>query len=178
MKKIVKILIFFILIITVFFIVAKIIYKDDYIDIIDAECKKYNIDKFEILAIIKAESNFDSNAISSKKAIGLMQLTLDTANWCAKKLNLNEVTEADLHNPELNIKLGVYYYNYLLKRYNDVDTALAAYNAGMGKVDEWLKDKKYSNDGKKIDITPYDETNKYITKINNNYKLYKFLYKE
>ena len=169
MKKIVKILIFFILIITVFFIVAKIIYKDDYIDIIDAECKKYNIDKFEILAIIKAESNFDSNAISSKKAIGLMQLTLDTANWCAKKLNLNEVTEADLHNPELNIKLV---------GYNDVDTALAAYNAGMGKVDEWLKDKKYSNDGKKIDITPYDETNKYITKINNNYKLYKFLYKE
>ena len=67
MKKAIKTLIFFVLIITICFVIAKIIYKDDYIDIIEKECKKYNIDKYEILAIIKAESNFDCNAVSSKK---------------------------------------------------------------------------------------------------------------
>lgn len=178
MKKIVKFLIFLILIITVVFIVAKIIYKNKYIDIVEKECIIYDIDKYLILAMIKAESNFDTNAVSSKKAIGLMQLTLDTANWCAKKLNMDEVSESDLHNPELNIKLGIYYYNYLLERYNDTNTAFAAYNAGMGKIDIWLNDEKYSKDGIKIDTTPYEETNKYITRINNNYKIYKFLYKE
>lgn len=178
MKKAIKTLIFFVLIITICFVIAKIIYKDDYIDIIEKECKKYNIDKYEILAIIKAESNFDCNAVSSKKAIGLMQLTLDTANWCAKRLDIDEVTEDDLHNPELNIKLGVYYYSYLLEQYHDVNTALAAYNAGMGKVNVWLSDKNYSKNGITIDSTPYEETNKYITKINNNLKIYKFLYKE
>lgn len=178
MKKIVKTLIFFLLIITIFFVIAKIIYKDDYIDIIEKECEKYNIDKYVILSIIKAESDFDSDAVSSKKATGLMQLTLDTANWCAKILDIDEVSENDLHNPELNIKLGICYYNYLFERYNDTNTALAAYNAGMGKVDTWLSDGNYSKDGTKIYTTPYEETNKYIIKINNNYKIYKFLYKE
>ena len=178
MKKIVKFLIFIILIIVIFFIVAKIIYKDDYINIVNEECEKYNIDKYEILSIIKAESDFNPEAISSKNAIGLMQLTPETANWCAEKLDMDKVEESDLLKPEINIKLGIYYYNYLLERYSDMNTALAAYNAGMGKVDNWLNDEKYSKDGKTIHTTPYEETNRYITKINNNLKIYKFLYKE
>lgn len=176
MKKTIKFLIFIILAVTVLFVAAKMIYKIAYSDIISEECQKYNIDKYEILSIIKAESNFDSNAVSSKNACGLMQLTLDTANWCAKKIGIDEVSEADLLNPEINIKLGVYYYNYLFERYGDMNTALAAYNAGMGKVDNWLNDKKYSDDSKTIKTTPYEETNRYITKINNNLKIYKFLY--
>ena len=112
MKKLFKILIFFLLIIVVVYNIAKYIYKDDYISIIEKECKIYNVDKYEVLAIIKAESNFDPDAVSARNAIGLMQLTLDTANWCAEKLDMSEVTESDLHNPELNIKLGIYYYNY------------------------------------------------------------------
>ncbi len=178
MKKIVKFLIFLILIIVLLFVVAKIIYKADYIDIVNEECQQYNLDKYEILSIIKAESNFNPDAVSSKKAIGLMQLTLETANWCADKLGMNEVSESDLLKPEINIKLGIYYYNYLLERYGHMNTALAAYNAGMGKVDNWLNNEKYSKDGKTIHTTPYEETNRYITKINNNLKIYKFLYQE
>lgn len=176
MKKIVSFLIFFILAVIVIFVIAKIIYKTKYIDIINAECQNYNVDKYEILSIIKAESNFNSDAVSSKNAIGLMQLTPETANWCAKKMGFREVTQTDLLNPEINIKLGVYYYSYLLQRYGDMNTALAAYNAGMGKVDLWLEDSRYSKDGKTILTTPYEETNKYIIKINNNLKMYKFLY--
>lgn len=178
MKKIIKYLIFFIIVIILIFVTAKIIYKTKYLNIIEAQCQIYNVDKFEILSIIKAESNFNADAISSKNAVGLMQLTPKTANWCANELGMMEITDKELLNPETNIKLGVFYYSYLKERYKDVNTALAAYNAGMGKVDNWLLDKKYSDDGKKISETPYEETNRYITKINNNLKIYKFLYKE
>ncbi len=177
-KKLFKFIIFLIIVAILLFVSGKAIYKTDYLSIIGVECQKYNIDKYEILSIIKAESNFKPDAVSSKKAIGLMQLTLDTANWCAEKIGIDKVTESDLYVPETNIKLGVYYYSYLFKRYDDFDTTLAAYNAGMGNVDKWLINSKYSDDTRHIKTTPYQETNRYITKINNNLKIYKFLYKE
>ena len=160
------------------FSVGRYIYKTSYVDYINAECSKYEINPTEILSIIKAESNFNPNAVSSKNAIGLMQITLETANWCCERINMGYVTQADLCVPETNIKIGVYYYNYLLDRYNNINTALAAYNAGMGNVDRWLEDEEFSTDGTKITKTPYPETNRYITKINNNIKIYKLLYKE
>lgn len=160
------------------FSVGRYIYKTSYVDFINAECSKYEINPTEILSIIKAESNFNPNAVSSKNAIGLMQITLETANWCCERINMGYVTQADLCVPETNIKIGVYYYNYLLDRYNNINTVLAAYNAGMGNVDRWLDDEDFSKDGIIISKTPYPETNRYITKINNNIKIYKLLYKE
>ncbi len=179
MKKIIKFFISFIIVVILLFVVAKMIYKIEYMDIINREGQEYGIDKYEILSLIKAESNFDANAVSSKNAYGLMQLTLETANWCAKELGMNELTPDDLLIPETNIKLGVFYYSYLKGRYEGIlSTSLSAYNAGMGKTDKWLDDDEYSQDGKTIITTPYGETNRYITKINNNIKIYKFLYKE
>ena len=160
------------------FSTGRYIYKTKYIDFINTECSKYEINPTEILSIIKAESNFNPNAVSSKNAIGLMQITLETANWCCEIMNMDYVTQSDLCVPETNIKIGVYYYKYLLDRYNNINTALAAYNAGMGNVDRWLTEEQFTKDGKNITTTPYTETNRYITKINNNIKIYKLLYKE
>lgn len=178
MKKIFKLLIYILVLAVILLLIGKNIYKTNYIDIVSEECQKYNIDKYEILSIIKAESNFKADAVSSKNAIGLMQLTIDTANWCAGKIGMENISGSDLYVPETNIKLGVYYFSYLYQRYNDFDTALAAYNAGMGNVDKWLEDRQYSDDGVTIKNTPYKETNRYITKINNNLKIYKFLNEE
>lgn len=178
MGKLLKFILTMLVVFATVFFVGRYIYKTKYIDIIEKECLKYNINSVEILSIIKAESNFKEDAVSSKNAYGLMQLTLDTANWCAKELGISYIKQEDLLNAETNIKLGVFYYNYLLKRYDDTNSALAAYNGGMGNVDKWLCDKNYSKDGKTIDTTPFAETTRYITKINNNIKIYKLLYKE
>ena len=178
MRKFLKFVFSVFLITVVTYIVAKNTYKTEYLDIVEKECEKYNIDKVEVLSIIKAESDFKADAVSKKGAIGLMQLTPDTAQWCAKNLDMENVDESDLYVPEINIKLGVFYYNYLMQRYNNIDTAIAAYNGGMGNVDKWLKDKNYSDDGIRIKSTPYPETTRYITKIDNNIKIYKLLYKE
>lgn len=178
MRKLFKFVLTLVVIFATVFFVGRYIYKTEYIDIIETECLKYNVNTVEILSIIKAESNFKEDAVSPKNACGLMQLTLDTANWCAKELGLEYLEQIDLLNPQTNIKLGVFYYSYLLKRYNDTNSALAAYNAGMGNVDKWLRDSQYSKDGKTIYRTPFAETTRYITKINNNIKIYKLLYKE
>ena len=177
-RKFLKFLLTLFIILAIIIFVGRYIYKTEYIDIIEEECLKYNVDTVEILSIIKAESNFKEDAVSSKNAYGLMQITHDTANWCAKELGLEYLNQDDLLNPYTNIKLGVFYYSYLLKRYNDTNSAFAAYNGGMGNVDKWLKDQQYSKDGKTIHNTPFAETTRYITKINNNIKIYRLLYKE
>lgn len=178
MTKFIKFIFTLIIIAAVTFFVGRYIYKTDYLTVINNECMQYNIDPIEILSIIKAESNFKSDAVSAKNAIGLMQITPETANWCAEKMGMGAVSQSDLYVPKINIKIGIFYYNYLLERYNNINTAIAAYNGGMGNVDKWLKDSRYSDDGVTIKSTPYPETTRYITKINNNIKIYKLLYKE
>ena len=178
MRNFFRFMLALLIITTLSFVSARYIYKTDYLDIINEECMKYDINPVEILSIIKAESDFKPDAVSNKEAYGLMQLTFKTASWCAENVGINKITQSDLYVPETNIKLGVYYYNYLKEHYNNTNTAFAAYNAGMGNVDKWLYDIKYSPDGKTITTTPYPETTRYITKINNNIKIYKFLYEE
>lgn len=123
-----------------------------------------------LYALIKAESNFDTEAISVKGAKGLMQLMDETAQWCGKKAGLSA---GNLLEPEENIFLGAYYIGYLLSLYQGEETcALAAYNAGQGRVNSWLRDSRYSADGKTLHTIPFPETEKYVKKI----RLYKKIY--
>jgi soluble lytic murein transglycosylase len=124
------------------------------------------------MAVIKQESNFVPEAHSGV-AGGLMQLTQETAQWNANELG---ITDFDYMDPETNIELGCHYLKYLIKHYGNVDTALAAYNGGMGNVDAWLADKTYSSDGKTLDNIPFAETRNYVVKVNEYWAHYKELY--
>jgi len=110
-----------------------------------------------------------TDAVSSAQAKGLMQLSDTTFEWIA---NEND----DIFDPKTNIKYGTFYFSKLYATYGDTDTALAAYNAGIGNVDKWLIDSRYSKDGKSIDSTPYGETNRYMRKINFYEKIYDLIY--
>lgn len=116
-----------------------------------------------LYAVIRAESNFDTAAESKKGAKGLMQMMDETAVWCAEKSGL---PLTDIEKPEENIALGAFYLGYLLKMYGGDETcAIAAYNAGHGRVDEWLRDTRYSADGKTLKKIPFSETEKYVKKV-------------
>lgn len=134
------------------------------------------VDRYLVAALIKAESNFNANVVSSAGAKGVMQLTDETARFCAGKLQL-EFNESDVYSPAVNIRLGVYYLKRTLELFNgNEDLAIAAYNAGEGRVREWLNDPTLSPDGERLHTIPYEETRKHVEKIATYKKIYKVLY--
>ena len=130
-----------------------------------------------VYAIIKAESNFDPNVKSSADARGLMQLMEETAIERSNVIDNEDVQTYDLYDPETNIKLGTSYFAYLLGLYDDnMVLAIIAYNAGLGNVEQWIKDGVIKADGSDIENIPYKETENYVRKILRDYQMYLKLY--
>lgn len=154
-------------------------YPYKYKDIIETYSNECKIDPLLVAALIKTESGFDNNAISGKNATGLMQITPSTGKWIANQIGEEYKENSTLLNPELNIKFGCWYLNYLESYYKgDLTIVLAAYNGGLGNVNKWLSDSKLSKNGTTLDEIPFKETDSYIKKIIFNYKIYKYIYKE
>ena len=138
--------------------------------------EEYNLDPYLVLSVIKAESKFKSDAESHKGAMGLMQITETTAEDIAKKMGLTDYTKEKVYDENYNIMLGCWYLNDLRNEFGDMDLFVAAYNAGRGNVNKWLKNSEYSKDGKKLDYIPYKETKKYVDRVNTYFKIYKAIY--
>ena len=100
------------------------------------ESQKYAIDYRLVLAVMKVESNFQNEAISSKGARGLLQVKPSLAKYIAKDtgMQVEEVTSLSLHEPEKNIKIGVNYLSKLIDMFENLTSALHAYNVGPSKV--------------------------------------------
>lgn len=156
-------------------VVCKALYPLRYSEHITQYSDQYKLDSYLVMGLIKAESNYIYDAHSGI-ARGLMQITDETAKWIAGKMNI-DFSSDDIENPELNINMGCYYLRYLLDYYNgNVSLALAAYNAGMGNVNNWLSDINYSSSGSGLDSIPFKETENYIQRIEKYTKIYKKLY--
>ena len=151
------------------------IYKLDYSEYVEKYSEEYNVDKYLIFAIIKAESNFDEQAKSNKGAKGLMQLMDSTAEEVAEQININ-LDNNDILEPKTNINIGTRYISILIQKYNNINLALTAYNAGSGNVDNWVNNGTLKADGSDIENVPFTETNNYVRKILRDYKIYKTLY--
>lgn len=167
-----------ILIVMTFFVVASLgifflSYKISYLEIVKTFATQNNVDVPLVMAVIKAESKFDANAKSKANAIGLMQVKLETANYILSLNGQTEITESELFNPQTNIELGTRYIKYLLDKFENVQVSICAYNAGETVVSAWLKDENYSSDGKTLKKIPFAETNTYLKKVMQNYRVYK-----
>ena len=162
--------------------VEKRIYQkpEEYVPFVEQYAEEFGVPVDLVYAVIKTESGFDSSAVSRKGAIGLMQMMPATFEWLTDDILREYLGIGMLYDPETNIKYGTYYLSRLYNRFGDWDTALAAYNGGEGNVSEWLKDKKYSDDGirLKTDKIPdeFSETKNYVKKVNKALKKYKELY--
>lgn len=149
----------------------------EYEEIIEKYSNKYAVEKSLIFAVINVESRFNENAISSKGARGLMQIMPDTAIWLAEKSGIEGITEENYFEVENNINLGTWYLAYFLEKYDEKSLALASYNAGRGNVLKWLNDERYSDDGKTLHTIPFEETDKYVKKIEILQKGYEIIFK-
>ena len=128
---------------------VKLLNPQTLIDLIKNSARKYNVDPKLVNAIIKQESGYNLNAVSTSGAVGLMQLMPDTAK---------ELGVTDSSDPKQNIEGGTKYLSQMLKKYNgNTILAIAAYNAGPGNVD------KYEN------VPPFNETTNYVKNVLSTY---------
>lgn len=152
------------------FIESRLIYKTPYRSIVKSASKDFAVKESIIYAVMKAESGFRVGIVSSKGAVGLMQVLPSTAEFVAEKRG-QKFNEESLIYPAVNIEYGAWYLSYLLSKFTE-KTAIAAYNAGEGKVRSWLKNPKYSTDGKNLDVIPYRETSAYVRRVYKNISKY------
>lgn len=157
----------------VILIEKKLLYPLKFKNEIITHCEKFDLDPLLICAIINTESSFNPSAKSKKGANGLMQLTDDTAKYISEMTNISDY---DLLSPDTNIYFGCFYLRYLLNKFKNQKTALAAYNAGEGNVKLWLNNPEYSNDKSTLSLIPFPETREYLKKIYKSLEKYRKLY--
>ena len=128
---------------------AKAIVKPPYRELVEAAAARYNVDADLITSVIAVESNFDPKALSPKNARGLMQLLPETA----ARLGVQ-----DIYDPQENIDAGTRYLRELLEKYNNnLTMALAAYNAGPDRVEQYRR------------VPPFPETLSYVRRVKRSY---------
>jgi soluble lytic murein transglycosylase len=135
-------------------------------DIIRQQAREKGLDPALIAGVIYTESRFRDQT-SHAGAKGLMQLLPSTADDIARKSGGTAFVQGDLANPQVNISYGSFYLRYLLRRYGGNEVlAIAAYNAGEGRVDQWIFDARHR--GEQFDHArhiPYPETRHYVQQV-------------
>ena len=135
-------------------------------DIIRQQANDKNLDPALIAGVIYVESRFRDQT-SHAGAKGLMQIMPGTADYIAHKSGGTEFEQGDLADPQINIAYGSWYLRYLLEHYHgNTVLALAAYNAGEGKVDEWWRSAADRGERFRVaDHIPFPETRDYVAKV-------------
>ena len=154
----------------------KVLYPQKYIALVSQYSAEYGIDERLLYAVIKTESSFNPNAVSSAGAEGLTQITPETFEWLRLKTGETE-GEMSLFDEETSIKYGAYFLRLLLDEFGSTETAVAAYHAGRTRVNGWLKDSAVSPDGRTLANIPVPETAHYVNKITKAINIYSNLYK-
>ncbi len=164
-------------------------YPVKYSEYVEKYSKEYNVPEALIYAIIKTESDFEADAVSRAGAVGLMQFMPDT--FCDITTNfLYENLDVGMrYDPETSIKYGAFYLSWIYRTYiQNWETALAAYNAGIGNVfgytdsetgewiEGWIDDPQYSDDGITLKKIPFKETRNYVKKVTRAWEKYEKLY--
>ena len=139
--------------------------------------RKAGIDPYFALAIMREESHFNPKALSSSKAMGLMQLMPATARHVAKKNKIELKNKEDIYNPELNTLLGTLYLGGLSDRFkSELIYTAGSYNAGPHNMIKWIKRWKDTPLDEFIEHIPFNETKKYVKRVYRSFNLYKLIY--
>jgi soluble lytic murein transglycosylase len=126
----------------------------------------HNLDPAIVFGLIRQESIFNKNAESAVGARGLMQVMPKTGMQIARDLKEKWQSENSLFNPDVNVRYGAFYYKQLLRQFHGhFALAIAAYNAGSGRVAKWLPNVASVPADIWIETIPYKETRKYVTSV-------------
>ena len=156
--------------------IEKNAYPREYAEYVEVYSQKYGVPESLVFAVIHTESGFDSGAVSSAGAVGLMQMMPDTFAWLTDEILFEHLESGMLYDPETNIKYGTYLLSRFYDRYGDWELTLAAYNGGVGNVDSWLEAPEYSDGEGGLKKIPFKETRNYVKKVADARDTYERLY--
>ena len=135
------------------------------------------LDPYLVASLIRQESEFNPNAVSRANAVGLMQLLPKTGKAVAREVKLKRYNASQLYTPAVNMELGTRYFRGMVDKFGgSFEYALAAYNAGSERVEEWLGEGKYRDPQEFVESIPFTETREYVQAIMRNASVYKQLY--
>lgn len=155
---------------------VRVAYPLAFREAISKSSQEAGIDPDLLQALIREESALDPKIHSWAGAVGLCQLMPFTAREVAGWLKLPHVTVDGLHQPELNIRLGATYLARLIRQFkNNVALSLAAYNAGGGAVNGWLRQTSAQDLDEFVEQIPVAETRNYVKKVLRSYAVYQSL---
>lgn len=139
--------------------------------------KTHRLDLYLLAGLIRQESEFDPRAVSRAGARGLMQVMPSTGRMLSRQLRLGTFRTALLFQPDYNLQLGSYYFRRLLDQHDgSLEAALASYNAGKTRTDEWLAWGSYQEPAEFIETIPITETRTYIQAVVRNAWMYRRIY--
>jgi soluble lytic murein transglycosylase len=147
------------------------------------DLKKFSVanglDPYLVASLIRQESEFNPAAVSRANAVGLMQLLPKTGKLVARQEKLKRYYPSQLYTPAVNLQLGTRYFKGMVDQFGgSFEYALAAYNAGSDRVEEWLGQGKYRDAPEFVESIPFTETREYVQAILRNASVYKQLYGE
>ena len=134
------------------------------------------LDPYLVAALIRQESAFNPNAVSRANAVGLMQLLPKVGRGVAKQEKLKRFSTEQLFQPRINLQLGTRYFRSMVDRFGSFEYALAAYNAGVDRVQDWSKQGTYRDPQEFVESIPFTETREYVENIMRNVNVYRQLY--
>jgi soluble lytic murein transglycosylase len=135
------------------------------------------LDPHLVASLIRQESEFNPAAISRANAMGLMQLLPSVGKGLAREMKIKHFSPDELLAANTNLLLGTRYFKHMVDHYDgQVEYALAAYNAGEDRVDDWRKNGNFADVEEFVESIPFTETREYVQAIMRNAALYKLLY--
>jgi soluble lytic murein transglycosylase len=134
------------------------------------------LDPYLVAALIRQESEFNPSAVSRANAVGLMQLLPKVGKSVAKQEKLKHFSSTQLFTPGINLQLGTRYFRGMVDKFGAFEYALAAYNAGSDRVQDWLGQGKYRDAQEFVESIPFTETREYVQAILRNANVYRQLY--
>ena len=152
----------------------RILFPEPYWTIIKTESAKNNLDPYLVASLIRQESEFNPSVISYANAWGLMQLLPSNGKALAREEGMTHFQTFQLLDPETNIRLGTRFLKQTLDKFGGVpEYALAAYNAGDSRVEDWQASGPYSGIDEFVESIPFTQTRDYVQAILRNIEIYR-----
>ncbi len=146
-------------------------------DSLRSRSERHGLDPYLVAALIRQESEYNPRARSHAGALGLMQIMPQTGRGLFRRLGIPGFSSRKLTNPDLSLRLGTFHLKEVLAKFDgQLEKALAGYNAGDGRIPQWMKLGPFRELAEFVETIPFSETRGYVQSVLRNRGMYERVY--